>query len=146
MEEEGARRRAYNGPGGAGARGYLHGLNEDDEEEEIAAEKAVVDVAKHRQAKKGPGGDAYDVRADQGAAHGRHHRAGGAAVNSTKRRAAPANNQGGAGGFELDLGNATLIGRRHRNVVEPSPLGKASPTFADAPGSPMRGVQSTATY
>jgi hypothetical protein len=34
MEEEGARRRAYNGPGGAGPAGFLHGLNEDDEEAE----------------------------------------------------------------------------------------------------------------
>jgi len=35
MEEEGARRRAYNGRGGAGQRGFLHGLNEDEEDEEM---------------------------------------------------------------------------------------------------------------
>jgi len=42
MEEEGARRRAYNGPGGAGARGFLSGLNEegeDDDEIDLEATK-----------------------------------------------------------------------------------------------------------
>lgn len=34
MAEEGDRRRAYNGPGGAGARGFLNGLNEEDEDDE----------------------------------------------------------------------------------------------------------------
>jgi len=58
MEEEGARRRAYNGPGGAGARGFLHELNEDDEEEEEMHERAVVDDArrKHQQAVPAVGG------------------------------------------------------------------------------------------
>lgn len=34
MAEEGDRRRAYNGPGGAGARGFLNGLNEEDEDDD----------------------------------------------------------------------------------------------------------------
>ncbi|KAK0191251.1 kinase-like domain-containing protein [Armillaria mellea] len=34
MEEEGARRRKYKGRGGAGARGFLQGLNEDEEDED----------------------------------------------------------------------------------------------------------------
>lgn len=34
MEEEGNRRRAYNGPGGAGKAGFLHGLNEEDDEDD----------------------------------------------------------------------------------------------------------------
>lgn len=38
MEEEGARRRAYNGRGGAGQRGFLKGLNEDDEDDEELAD------------------------------------------------------------------------------------------------------------
>lgn len=36
MEEEGNRRRAYNGPGGAGRAGFLQGLNEEDDEEDDA--------------------------------------------------------------------------------------------------------------
>ena len=35
MEEEGARRRKYKGRGGAGTRGFLQGLNEDAEDEEM---------------------------------------------------------------------------------------------------------------
>lgn len=154
MEEEGARRRAYNGPGGAGNRGFLHGLNEVDEEEEDAAEQAVVDdvtARRHQQSAYQPaiasranggyeGGRAgtRDLGASQATRHGRA--AGG---SSKVRRAAPP--QAGTPGFALDLGNATLIGRRHRKGgVEPSPLGKGSPvtpTFADSPGSPMRGVE-----
>lgn len=161
MEEEGARRRAYNGPGGAGIRGFLHGLNEVDEEEEEAQERAVVDDAAARrhqqqavnyapqaQAQAPQTRNAYDggragVR-DVGVVQGRHGRAaGGGSTGSAKIRKAPPQSVGGSG-FELDLGNATLIGRRHRKGAQPSPLGKASPvtpSFADSPGSPMRGVE-----
>jgi hypothetical protein len=38
MEEEGARRRKYNGRSGAGVRGFLHKLNEGDEDEEGSEE------------------------------------------------------------------------------------------------------------
>lgn len=154
MEEEGARRRAYNGPGGAGQRGFLAGLNEDDEDEEDAAEQAVVDdvAARRRQI----GGGAAVPQAHAGArvpggnsgasatAAGGRRAAQPTSAAAGRQRRAPAP-QTGAGGFELDLGNATLIGRRHRNGgIKPSPLGKGSPvvpTFADSPGSPMRGVE-----
>lgn len=46
MEEEGARRRAYNGPGGAGQRGFLNGLNEDDEDSDDA--QRDIDATKRR--------------------------------------------------------------------------------------------------
>jgi len=127
MEEEGARRRAYNGPGGAGTRGFLDGLNEEGEEEE--EEGVVEEVAKkhgqqaaklvqdHRQAQQPGAGHRYvaagsiaDGRAgvrDQGSAR-------------APRRKGPADSSGG--GFELDMNNATLLGRRHRRA-EPSPLG-----------------------
>lgn len=138
MEEEGARRRAYNGPGGAGTRGFLHGLNEVDEDEEDEAERAVVDDAKRKHEKR--------VLIDSGRAGARDQgvRGNRAPAAAPKRRVGP----GGGHGFELDLGNATLIGRRHRKEAEPSPLGKISPVgsrFVDTPGSPMRGVTGAAT-
>lgn len=152
MEEEGARRRAYNGPGGSGARGFLNGLNEVDEDEEDAAERAVVDdaAARRRQAAKvAPpvvhvGAALKQPTGGAMAQQGRHAErsavgAGGAAGRARHGRAGYAH---GGGGFELDLGNATLIGRRHRKGgVEPSPLGKVAPMLADPPGSPMRGVE-----
>lgn len=148
MEEEGARRRAYNGPGGAGTRGFLQGLNEVDEEEEEAAERAVVDdvAARRHQQQAVYGQDGVRAREPQAGGAG-GSRAGRFAGGGAKVRRAPAPAQQpspGGNGFALDLGNATLIGRRHQRV-KPSPLGKESPvtpTFADSPGSPMRGVES----
>lgn len=140
MEEEGARRRAYAGPRGAGARGFLHGLNEDDEEEEEAHERGVIDSAKRRQeqATSVPAGvgaikgvapaiqfDGRMGQRDLGPATGRSRAVGAAGA----RYAGP--------GFELDMGNATLIGRRHRRGAnDPDLLGPAA--YA---GSPMRGLE-----
>lgn len=140
MEEEGARRRAYNGPGGAGKRGFLGGLNEEDEESEDAAERAVVDdVAARRKQRIDGQSKVASVTVGQPPR---------SAANSgaTMARSRKIQNNSGGGGFELDMGNATLLGRRHRQGVKPSPLGQASPmtpAFADSPGSPMRGVERT---
>ncbi|EJU06270.1 Pkinase-domain-containing protein [Dacryopinax primogenitus] len=137
MEEEGARRRAYNGPGGAGVRGFLGGLNEDDENE-VENDAAVVEDARKKQ------------QASKAQPQQRHYAAGGA----DRRQAEAALYDGRAGqrdrgggnkrrqnagnSFELDINNATLLGRRHKKA-EPSPLGRAPiiPEEVD-PGSPMR--------
>lgn len=157
MEEEGARRRAYNGPGGAGARGFLHGLNESDEDVD-----GVADVkAKH-------GVEAGRVlEAEQSRARGKEHPEQshqhinrGADKHMTQRtlydgragtRDQPLRKRGaGAGnssGFDLDLNGATLLGRRHRRAAaDPSPL--RQPVSTDRPPvpvvnapSPMRGIE-----
>jgi len=159
MEEEGARRRAYNGPGGAGVRGHLHGLNEADEEEDD--EDAIAEMhAKHgaevgraleaeqqrarrdrttQQTQQGRGG-ADRAMAQRALYEGR---AGPRDQGSRTRRGGPAT------GFDLDLDNATLLGRRHRRGVgvEPSPLRQQQPVSAIphanvvAAGSPMRGIE-----
>lgn len=157
MEEEGARRRAYNGPGGAGTRGFLQGLNEVDEGEEEDAERAVVDDARRKQdqRKVGFAGSGRAGQRDLGipqAGHGHRSAAvdrsiagatsAGSSVSKRRSNAASRGPAGGSG-FELDLGNATLIGRRKKDI-EPSPLGKGSPvapSFSQGPGSPMRGVE-----
>lgn len=143
MEEEGARRRVYDGPRGAGARGFLHELNEDDEEEEAMYERSVVDDAKKRQdlyrlqqqalaAAVPHGTGAYDGRAGTRDLGGAPQQRGRQAVSVKTKRA--------HGGFELDLNGATLLGRRHRRAAEPSPL-QHSLVLDNAPSSPMHGVE-----
>jgi hypothetical protein len=44
------------------------------------------------------------------------------------------------------MGGSTLLGRRHRRAGEPSPLSRipaGTPAYANAPQSPMRGVEAT---
>ncbi|KAF7301412.1 Protein kinase domain-containing protein [Mycena indigotica] len=84
MEEEGARRRKYKGRGGAGVRGFLGGLNEDDEED-FDEQQTTKNQAGYAGGRAGP--------RDRG-------------QNATK--------SAGTKGFELDLDGATLLGRRHR--------------------------------
>ncbi|KAK7470826.1 MAPK-activated protein kinase Srk1 [Stygiomarasmius scandens] len=82
MEEEGARRRKYNGRGGAGARGFLTGLNEDDEDEEVHA--GANAVARHamgataKPKKASPKG--FELDLDGATLLGRRHKRGGGAV------------------------------------------------------------------
>ena len=147
MGEEGAHRRAYYGPGGAGARGFLGGLNEVNEDEEDAAEWAVVDdvAARRRQAIDipQPVGSVVGTAAKQplGTHIQKGHPAGHPPAAGGVGARAHAGYTQGSGGFALDLGNATLIGRRHRkDGAQPSPLGQVTPAFSDTPGSPMRGV------
>lgn len=111
MEEEGARRRAY----GAGDRGFLNNLNEEAEDE---AEDVMVveEVAKKhgKQAAQVVGAHAQENSLTDGRAGVR---------DQGKRRT----KKGPDGGFALDMGNATLLGRRnHRRTgaLEPSPLGQ----------------------
>lgn len=161
MEEEGARRRAYNGRGGAGPRGFLAGLNEDDEDEEEdkeveetrrkhgdAAGRAVQEGG--RQIRYGaslanPGrmsgamrGGADDTVMLEGGRAGQRDRGGRTNVGVASSRT-------GAGrGFELDIDGATLLGRRHRKGgFERSPLAGKPIWSGDKaedrlpPGSPM---------
>ncbi|EIW70814.1 hypothetical protein TREMEDRAFT_43386 [Tremella mesenterica DSM 1558] len=138
MEEEGARRRAYNGPGGAGTRGFLHGLNEEDEDVD---EQAQVEEARRKH------GEAVARQIEE-------HRGRAAANAAAGIKETPVTNYVGRGGanrreaeavlydgragqrdrgreakqgFDLDLGNATLLGRRGKKVAA-SPLGQAPQT------------------
>ncbi|KAF7331954.1 Protein kinase domain-containing protein [Mycena kentingensis (nom. inval.)] len=100
MEEEGARRRKYKGRGGAGVRGFLGGLNEDDEEDF----------------------EEEDTKSAGAFAGGR------AGQRDRGRNTGP--RSAGAKGFELDMDGATLLGRRHRGkgVGLRSPLGQENVT------------------
>lgn len=111
MEEEGARRRAYKGRGGAGMAGLLGGLNEDDEDEDHDhVEGTAVEPSK----------EIYDGRAGQRDAPRRSNRAGFE--------------------LKLD-GATLLGRRHKRGVDGESPLARHAvvpdPNTIDAPQSPM---------
>lgn len=155
MEEEGARRRAYNGRGGAGTRGYLHGLNED--EEDNADDEVLVHDARSRRGEletrapipltQGglPGAGAKTV-AKRNIIGGSHQ----ADRSLLDGRAGPRDRgrrQPGGQGFQLDIDNATLLGRRNKKmtgpgITESSPLSHAVhiDDYSFPPGSPMRVV------
>lgn len=141
MEEEGARRRAYNGRGGAGARGFLHGLNEDDEDGN-GDDESLLNEARHRR------GQAYgEVPIDTKVLGARNVGAPGTVTvvnivsekNLWDGRAGPRDRgrrAGGQKGFELDIDNATLLGRRNKRTE----IKVAKPLAQNMipPGSPMR--------
>ena len=120
MEEEGARRRAYKGRGGAGLAGFLANLNEDDED--MPDENVVVPSQSQGQQKQLPSQELYDGRAGQRDIPRRHGKA-----------------------FELSIDGATLLGRRQlrdaqgRIPIDISPLTKnaVNADTIDVPGSPM---------
>jgi serine/threonine-protein kinase RCK2 len=120
MEEEGARRRAFKGRGGAGLAGFLAGLNEDDEDG--LDENDIVPPQSQSQQKQPPPHDLYDGRAGQ--------------RDIPRRHGKP---------FELSIDGATLLGRRQlrdaqgRIPIDLSPLGKnaVSADPIDVPQSPM---------
>ncbi|KAJ3575165.1 hypothetical protein NP233_g1269 [Leucocoprinus birnbaumii] len=122
MEEEGARRRKYNGRA-AGARGFLSNLNEDEEEEPYSSEdgeesgKQGTDTAQRMSATANP----QDTSSTSGSASGSGRRARGRGPKE----------------FELDLQGATLLGRRHKKgiVGAKSPL-SAQPIQADTAPHP----------
>ncbi|EHS64005.1 uncharacterized protein PGTG_21935 [Puccinia graminis f. sp. tritici CRL 75-36-700-3] len=140
MEEEGARRARF---GGAGNAGVLHGLNEEEEEEEEEEEggqgqskkKASVGSTKdvHKYQAWGGGGGAdrdlaqaalYSGQAgtrDRGNAHRHHHHqdpaaaSGSAATQRSKKSAAHSStHHHRQTGFELNIDQATLLGRRNK--------------------------------
>lgn len=143
MEEEGGQHRAK-GAGGRGDLGNLNELEEDEEEDKVVVSKARDRQQQHQvppgipQTQPQSGHMGHTGRAgarDQGSIR-RHGQSG-----KTGRSRVP--------GFELDLENATLLGRRHRKLAEPSPLSRAMQdpdgvgSRGLAPGSPMRGVEET---
>ena len=147
MEEEGARRRAYNGPGGAGR--FLQGLNEEGDEEE--AEDAMIVEDTKRKHGEGVGQALQDQQRGR-----RQDRATGENTTTSSseiRHAGQAGtrDQGGrqrqnGGNFSLNMDAATLLDRRHKrggNQFTNAPV-KASNlrqemTATDMlpPGSPM---------
>ena len=159
MEEEGARRRAYNGRGGVGHRGFLHGLNEDDEDEDLkeveettrkygdAAGRAVAEGHRQVRALAGSSGAGYAVGSGQKTTATRGVWEGGRAGQRDRgnRRAGGAST--GSGEFELNMHGATLLGRRGKKYpIEPSPLAGKPISMNNAngnaedgllPGSPM---------
>jgi hypothetical protein len=136
MEEEGARRRKYNGRGGAGARGFLGGLNEDDEDEDEANED-TNDTSEDDRSKINSAGLA-GVGAGQQRAHRNDMdgRAGqrdqGTGMNPAGRSRGRGARGAAAKGFELDMDAATLLGRRNKRMIGSSPLAGVST------GSPLR--------
>jgi len=151
MEEEGARRRKYNGRGGAGARGFLTGLNEEDEDGEAEEDESEPEENEpyrqpyyqqehmdqpHRSVMNGRAGLKDGIVTSAGA---------GIGANVTPSAAIKTRSAGRRAGhkrFELNIGNATLLGRRHDNrssplagkpVVSGSPLKLDSLRMDDAP-------------
>ncbi|EGG08813.1 uncharacterized protein MELLADRAFT_52101 [Melampsora larici-populina 98AG31] len=102
MEEEGARRTRYAGAGGGPNAGVLHGLNEEDEEEEEENEVEPPTTAKP----SGWGG--ADRKVAEAALY--------SGQAGTRDRGTANTGRGGkrAGGFELNIGQATLLGRRNK--------------------------------
>lgn len=135
MEEEGARRRAYNGPGGAGR--FLHGLNEEGDEEDEEDALLLEDT------KRKHGVDVGQVieeqqrgrRSNQEARDELRH-AGQAGIRDQGARSRGPN-------FALDIDNATLLGRRHKrggqfNATPIRQSGLRREVSSDLPpGSPM---------
>lgn len=144
MEEEGARRRAYNGPGGAGERGFLHGLNEEDEEGDEAAqleearrkhgEVVARQIQEHRgRAAAQAASGIKEAPATHYAGRGGANRREAEAVLYDGRAGQRDRGKGSKGAnFELDMGNATLLGRRGKKQgVAPSPLSQATTQTAE---------------
>ena len=106
MEEEGARRRAYKGRGGAGRAGFLVGLNEEDDEDLLDEDTTALSRSQGQQIQQ-QHRELYDGRAGQ--------------RDMPRRHAKP---------FELSFDGATLLGRRQlreaqgRIPMDLSPLGK----------------------
>lgn len=165
MEEEGARRRAVKG--GAN-RGFLGGLNEEDEDASMAEDENIVAEARHRH---GEDDDARRSRTVQQAQQPQLPQGAGAKIAAKRalqggggahvKQATPVYDgragQRDRGGrktgvtpFELDLDGATLLGRRHKRGgggpavnTGGSPLaqggfGQEAHHLPENPGSPMR--------
>lgn len=143
MEEEEARRR---GGQGAGFRGALQGLNEEDEEEEDRAqiedarrkhgEIVAKTINEHRgKAKAQAAAGVRDQPVQHYQGRGGADRRQAEAVLYDGRAGQRDRGRGGrSNGFELDLNGSTLLGRRKKPIGE-SPLAKQ--VITASPGSPM---------
>ncbi|KAK7696622.1 hypothetical protein QCA50_001280 [Cerrena zonata] len=173
-EEEGARRRAQKG--GAN-RGFLQNLNEEDEDEDDDEELSLVEDTRRRygdnvardleeRSRRGAGqqtqmNQAQNVPVSQGTGAGAKVAAKRAVQGAPRQLPASGfdgragqrdrGRKAGASPFNLDMENATLLGRRHKRGIDggaglagvgafSSPL--ANPArrqeLPDNPGSPMR--------
>lgn len=133
MEEEGARRRAFNG-GGTGMRGILQGLNEEDNE---GAEDQRMIEAVRQQRHEEPRRIVVTTGARSNHAHGRTAKPAHD-IRLNEGRAGPRDRSHGKA-FNLDMQGATLLGRRQRQVGDPSPLSRQlQGGLLDVPGSPMQ--------
>ncbi|KAG8988621.1 hypothetical protein FRB90_002639 [Tulasnella sp. 427] len=133
MEEEGARRKAGYGAGG---RGFLGGLNEEADEEDEEA-MAVEEVAKKHGSKAAEVVQTA-VRSSQpqpASTRGYELTDGRAGVRDQGRRKPRKAVDASGTGFELDINNATLLGRRNhrRGANEPSPLSQGMGRRAMSP-------------
>ncbi|EIN10605.1 Pkinase-domain-containing protein [Punctularia strigosozonata HHB-11173 SS5] len=147
MEEEGARRKAY----GAGGRGFLGGLNEDDEEED----ETLVEEARKRKGEPKvqtqTQGHSKSASESSTKSRGRSTDTGRRDERHLHEGRAGQRDRGGRGRevapFELDMDGATLLGRRHKKggiggaPMESSPLARApiraGNNTIDTPQSPM---------
>lgn len=127
MEEEGAKRRAYNGPGGAGKSGFLHNLNEEEgeDDDEVNLTRYGIEVS-HATESQGQASDNVTNKKETDAQIAYQGR-GGADCKMGEAalydgRAGPRDRGRQSGrktGFELTLDNATLLGRRKVSLVSP---------------------------
>jgi hypothetical protein len=153
MEEEGAHRRQYDGVEGAGARGHLGGLNEEDEDAEEAHEvaearvkhgDAAAQTIQQRQQQKATVQEPPQAYQGSGGANRKQAEAALYDGRAGQRDRGTGANKARGGGFELNIGQATLLGRRTK---KPSPLAQGGNNVSASqqgtgvavdPGSPMR--------
>ncbi|CCA69082.1 related to serine/threonine-protein kinase [Serendipita indica DSM 11827] len=127
MEEEGARRRGAN---------FLGDLNEDDEDEEDS-DQAVINSVKQRQNGNLTGAQGAGTR---GVDTGTHMNRDAAKTAYQGGRAGPRDRGDRKKGFELNLGGATLLGRRRKTPPEvkmAEGYGQRVPVHIADAGTPM---------
>lgn len=130
MEEEGARRRKYNGRAGAGVHGFLTELNEEDED---GVDEGIEEKEPRRQPNYQQEHMAQPHRSiinGQGQKDKVWAGAGTGVTHSTATKIRSVDRRIGHKGFELDMGNSTLLGRRHKKQSSPlagKPIGSGSP-------------------
>lgn len=134
MEEEGARRRKDGvGRRVGGARGFLAGLNEDDEEEDTEGGEDGEESSVAGRPGNTPGPGVVSVSTSR---HHQHHQPRDEQVVRNVNTAGGRRRKGAGGtGFELDMHNATLLGRRQRGGGGSGPAVANGLGFA---GSPLR--------
>lgn len=149
MEEEGARRRAYNGRGGAGRAGFLQGLNEEDDEDEdieLTKKRYGAEVSRAIEEKRRQVQDPNRPKSKEPKSNVPYQGWGGADRKmaeaalydgraGTRDRGNGSNAQRRGNGFDLSLDKATLLGRRKGPLDGP----KLTPIPSEVPAaSPMR--------